>query len=406
MIKEIKVVKLRMKLRSDGEFWEEKFVSPADVYPELKGQWHSPFKPLRRISGNLFEVSDYFLEVISDDNYTGISGPLGPYEDLELVYILNYLKKILIGRDEFELEKIWDMLYRITMFGRRGDAVKAISRIDIALWDLLGKKLRKPVYKLLKGPSREKVRAYFSAAGFSTDRESLKKTLNYYLDKGFTAFKFFFKYGPSDGIEGLRKNVELVKMVREMIGEENEIMFDCWMGWDLDYSIRAIREISKYGVKWIEEPLPPDEKEGYSVLSSKSDIDISAGEHEYTRWGIKELIDIGKVRIVQPDISWVGGITEMEKIYSLVNSYGRILIPHFSIGTVTANIHFMFSKPSYNCPLIEYLPKYTQLNLAAFKDPVNYENGHITLPKGEGLSLEYDEEKVIERKVVSSIQAY
>ncbi len=178
----------------------------------------------------------------------------------------------------------------------------------------MGKATGQPVYNLLGGRTRERIRAYASRLYATEDLDALAAEAQAFVDQGFTAMKQRFGYGPRDGVAGMRRNMELIKTVREVIGPDVELAADAYMGWDVNYAIRMIHMLEDAGMQlaWVEEPVMPDDVEGYAQIAAACDTLISGGEHEFTRYGFRELIDRRAVDIVQIDVNRAGGITDAD----------------------------------------------------------------------------------------------
>jgi L-alanine-DL-glutamate epimerase-like enolase superfamily enzyme len=266
--------------------------------------------------------------------------------------VTDHLRPQLVGADATEREAIWQRMYRsIVAFGRRGAGMAAVSAVDIALWDVAGKRLGVPVHDLLGGRKRERIPVYASQLYFGGDLDALAAEARGYRDDGFGMVKQRFLWGPADGSAGMRRNVELVRTVRDAIGDEVELAADAYMGWDLDYARRMVRLLEPYDLRWIEEPLLPDDLAGYRALTAESPIPIAAGEHEATLGGFHELIAGGLVNVAQPDVNRVGGLTVAQKVCALAEAAGVPVVPH---AGQAHNYHLVASQPA--CPLAEYFP--------------------------------------------------
>jgi L-rhamnonate dehydratase len=209
---------------------------------------------------------------------------------------------------------------------------------------------------------------------------------------GYTAQKWFFRYGPADGLAGMEKNVALVRTVREAVGPTTEIMLDCWMGWDVTYATRMLERIAEYQPRWLEEPVPPDRIGDFAALRRASRVPIATGEHEYTRWGFLQLLQADAVDVIQADPDWCGGISELVKIVTLASAYGRHVVPHGH--SVYAAINVIAAMPPATMPLAEYLVR-SQPNAQRFHmRQLRPEHGSFVLPDAPGLGIEIDESKV------------
>lgn len=279
-------------------------------------------------------------------------GTIGGFTSAGTEIVETYLKPLALGHSVFETELLWDKLYRATVrYGRRGVAVSALSAIDIACWDLKGKLLNQPVYNLLGGKTRDRVPAYCSRLYALEDLDALAEEARNYVKQGFRVLKQRFGFSPVDGVEGMNRNVALVRAVREAVGDDIEIAADAYMGWDYGYAVEMERRLRPCRLAWIEEPFLPDDFASYVKLRAKSQTLISCGEHEYTKQGFQHLIEIGAADILQPDANRVGGITEMKKICALAEAAGLPIYPH---SNEAHNFHVILSQT--NCPLVEYFP--------------------------------------------------
>jgi len=308
----------------------------------------------------LFEKSDamgsfrfhewLICEVETDEGTIGIgNAALAP--QLVKKTIDTYLTPLVVGEDPFDFSYIWEKMYRRThAWGRRGLGMVAISAIDIAIWDILGKLTNKPVFKLLGGRTKEKIPVYASKL-YSQPIKDLQNEAEKYKKQGFKMFKMRFGWGPKDGPEGMRKNIELVEAVREVIGDDTDLMLECYMGWNLDYSKRMIPKLVKFNPRWLEEPVIADDIHGYAELNNMNAIPISGGEHEFNLFGFKQLLDLKAVSYIQYDNNRVGGFTIAQKINALAEAYQVPVIPH---AGQMHNYHLTMS--NFNCPISEFFP--------------------------------------------------
>lgn len=255
------------------------------------------------------------------------------------------LRALVIGKTVFQTELIHEQLTRASVFyGRGGLAQCAISGIDIALWDAKGKVLVQPVYNLLGGKTRETLKVYYTG----NDPAALR-------DFGMRDMKIAIPYGPADGENGMRKNEEIVALARESLGPDAFIALDVYMAWDVPYTLKMFDRIRQYNIEWIEEPVQPDDYEGYATIRRKVDTMVTGGEHEYTLEGFRRLIESGCVDIVQPDIYRAGGPTALKKIGALARANHVKLICH-GIGSPT--YHFQISNGPELTPFVEYIDIY------------------------------------------------
>jgi L-alanine-DL-glutamate epimerase-like enolase superfamily enzyme len=289
-------------------------------------------------------------EVFSDGGLVGIgNAALAPQLTKQAIDI--YLKPLLIGQNPWDIEFLWQHMYRKTMaFGRKGIGMVAISAIDIALWDLLGKAAKQPVFRLLGGRTKPTIPVYASRL-YATEPGELSAEAKRYKDDGFKAMKLRFGWGPVDGAEGMQRNVDLVRTVRETVGNDVDVMADAYMGWTLDYAKRMLPLLEPFNLRWLEEPVIPDDIQGYAELKSYGRVPIAGGEHEFTLFGFRDLLQARALDYIQFDTNRVGGISQARKIAALAEAHGVPVIPH---AGQMHNYHVVMA--SLNSPMAEYFP--------------------------------------------------
>lgn len=290
------------------------------------------------------------LELFTDNGFIGIGdAALAPQLTKQTIDL--YLKPLLIGRDPWDTEFLWQLMYRKTIaFGRKGVGMAAISAVDIALWDLLGKSAKQPVYRLLGGRTKPKIPVYASRL-YATDLANLATEAKRYKEGGFKAMKLRFGWGPTDGAEGMLRNIELVRTVREAVGDDVDLMADAYMGWTLDYAKRMLPLLEPFHLRWLEEAVIPDDIHGYAELKAYGRIPIAGGEHEFTLSGFRDLLEARALDYIQFDTNRVGGITQARKIAALAEAHGVPVIPH---AGQMHNYHIVMA--SLNSPMAEYFP--------------------------------------------------
>lgn len=336
-IANIRVVKPKLKrplptyTPAPGAFLPHRseLATPMSIFPEYKAN-RSLFLP------DAAEMEEFTVEVTTDKGIAGYgNGGAGGGFIVE-----KHLSKLLIGKDPFDIERNWDIMWRATLYyGRKGLALHAISAVDNALWDILGIALGVPVYRLLGGKTKDRIPAYCTG-----------NDIEQHIEFGFKRLKLGLPHGPADGREGLKKNAELVAGTRDLLGPEGEIMVDCWMGLTERYTIELAEILEPYRVYWLEECLPPDDYAGYGRLNAQmKSTRIVTGEHEYTRYGFKLLAEHNAAKAWQPDIHWCGGLTELRRIGALAAAYEIEVIPH--AGGARDCVHYLMATP--NCPWAE-----------------------------------------------------
>lgn len=331
------------------------------------------------------------VEIFTDDGYVGLgNAALAPQATKQVIDL--YLKPLLIGQDPWDVERLWQHMYRKTMaFGRKGIGMAAISALDIALWDVLGKSAKQPVFRLLGGRTKTRIPVYASRL-YATELSELAAEAKRYKNEGYRAMKLRFGWGPADGARGMRRNVELVRTVRESIGDDIDLMADAYMGWNLDYAKRMLPLLESFHLRWLEEPVIPDDIHGYAELKSYARIPIAGGEHEFTLYGFRDLLEARAVDYIQFDTNRVGGITQARKIASLAEAYSVPVIPH--AGQVH-NYHVVMA--SLNSPMAEYFPRVdievgNELFWYIFRGEPSAKDGSIDLDDDlPGLGLTIDE---------------
>jgi L-rhamnonate dehydratase len=305
------------------------------------------------------------------------------------------LKQLLIGEDPFDVERLWHKMYQGTLYyGRSGPVLHAMSGVDIALWDIIGKATGRPVVQMLGGKHRDRIKAYASLVMPETIGEA-GKLAEHYLKLGYQAIKF--GWGPIGRDELF--DIELVKTLRSVIGPERDLMIDVGHIWNAKHALRMAEHFHKYGVYWIEEPLPPDDLRGYRQLADASPVYIAAGEQESGHKAFYRLIQEANLDIIQPDLGRCGGLTEGKKIAAMAHDYNKMVVPHaFKTGIlVAASTHFAASMPQGS--LIEYTVSESPLARQLVRNKVVFENGYVHVPEGPGLGVELDEQIVSKYKV-------
>ena len=330
-------------------------------------------------------------EVFTDDGFVGLgNAALAPQATKQVIDL--YLKPLLLGQDPWDIERLWQHMYRRTMaFGRKGIGMVAISALDIALWDVLGKSAKQPVFRLLGGRTKTRIPIYASRL-YATELGKLAEEAKRYKDQGYRAMKLRFGWGPADGAHGMQRNVELVRTVRQSIGDDIDLMADAYMGWNLDYAKRMLPLLEPFHLRWLEEPVIPDDVQGYAQLKSYSRIPIAGGEHEFTLYGFRDLLEAGAVDYIQFDTNRVGGITQARKITALAEAHSVPVIPH---AGQMHNYHVVMA--SLNSPMAEYFPRVdvevgNELFWYIFRGEPSAQGGSIDLDDNvPGLGLTIDE---------------
>jgi L-alanine-DL-glutamate epimerase-like enolase superfamily enzyme len=340
------------------------------------------------------------VEIFTDAGLVGVgNAALSPQITKQVIDL--YLKPMLIGQDPWETEFLWQLMYRKTMaFGRKGIGMVAISAVDIALWDLLGKSAKQPVYRLLGGRTKSEIPVYASRL-YSVSLDELAREAKKYKSEGYKAMKLRFGWGPVDGAAGMQRNVELVRTVREAVGDEIDVMADAYMGWTLDYAKRMLPLLEPFHLRWLEEAVIPDDIHGYAELKSYGRVPIAGGEHEFTLYGFRELLEAKAVDYIQFDTNRVGGITQARKIAALAEAHSVPVIPH---AGQMHNYHIVMA--SLNSPMAEYFPIVdvevgNELFWYIFQGEPKAKDGFVDLDANvPGLGLTIDEDALTNFEVI------
>jgi L-rhamnonate dehydratase len=365
--------------------WDDRSVRPLDAYerhlPSSEDAWIK--------SRHLVKT---YVEVVAE----GGTGLYGPIDERQAFLIATDLRPHVLGLDALATERVHDEMLRLQRHGRAGLFVTAISAIDNALWDLRGKVAGMPVHRLLGGPTRDRIPAYASMLGFSSQPERAAESASEMRAEGYVAQKWFFRYGPTDGAAGLRRNVSLARAVREAVGEGYALMFDAFMGWDATYATTMLRALEPIDPLWMEEPVAPERIAVFRRLAAASRVRLATGEHVHTRWQVRELLESGAVSFLQVDPDWGGGITEQRHICSLASAWDVPVIAHGH--TLAPALHIAASQPSQVVPMVEYLVRvqgWTQAFQRLERRPAG---GSFPVPDEPGLGIDLDDSKMQRRE--------
>jgi L-rhamnonate dehydratase len=309
------------------------------------------------------------------------------------------LREVLIGQDPFDVEQIWELMYRKTnYYGRLGVVLHAMSGVDMALWDILGKAVGKPVHKLLGGSFCSDARAYASMLMPDTVGE-VRRSVDHYVSQGFTAVKL--GYGPLG--RHVRRDIELAAAAKEAAGSDVEVMIDIGHGYTLKMAMQPAKQFEDLGIYWMEEPLPPEDLDGYRRLCDSTSLRIAAGEQDVGRWTFRRLIWDAHLDVIQPDISRVGGMTEAKRVAYMAHEANRLCVPHaFRTGVlVAASLHLIAAIP--NSTFLEFSVTESALRRELLTQPFKVVNGRVAVPTQPGLGIEINPETVRKYAIRSGI---
>ncbi len=334
----------------------------------------------------------------------GECGQYGPGEP-PAAFIRSSLAPRLIGKNPLGHGVLWDEMFNaVRDFGRKCAGIEAISGIDIALWDIAGKFHQRPICDLLGGAFRTKIRAYATGCYYRGDEvldyksslPALCDEAKGYVDAGFTAVK------GKIGLLGIDEDIQRVQAIRESVGNETLLMMDANHAYNVHSARRMGRALEALDVLFFEEPVVPEDLDGYAFLRRSLDLAIAGGEVEYTRYGFLELFRKGCVDIAQPDVCCAGGLTEVKRIEALSTAFHVQLIPHVwgsgvalaaalhMCATLAPVPHTAFPRAPLNEPMIEFDRNPNPLRDCLLKEPIRPDGQFVPVPQGPGLGIEID----------------
>ncbi len=362
-----------------------------------------------------------YLEVASDVGAVGRFGPLGWGIPRQLEETFPKIRSALIGKDPLdskqESQTLWDALYPGHPLSRyaegidplsgqniwgttrgskqrhtqTGTAIMTLSALDNALWDLRGKLLKKPVHRLIGKANRRRINVY-TRVGEGKDLDEARKTARDSYDRGHVHQKWYFVFGPSDGLKGLHANLELVRVIREELGPDATLMFDNHsMRHEIGGSwvVSLAKQMLPYKPFWLEEPTAPEDIEGYARIKGETGITLAGGEHHYTRWQIKPMLDRKCLDWVQSDPDWCGGISEWLRICALARNYpGVHVVPHSD--HILTDCQCVASQDEALCPMLEYNDGQTRSKLSFRTRSIQPDMEVLTVPDEPGLGPDID----------------
>jgi len=335
------------------------------------------------------------VEIRTDEGLIGWGDCYGPAA-VNRSIVETLLKPAVIGRDPFDVEVIWEELYnKVKDYGLTGMTIASISGIDIALWDIIGKAVDKPIHKLIGGAFRHEVQAYATGLYFKNmdrlNEEAVEEAERYVAD-GFGAVKMKI------GLGNMKKDIARVEAVRTAIGPDVLLMVDANHCYNVPQAIDIGRELEQLDVYWFEEPVSPEDLAGYVEVSRQLDLAIAGGENEFTKFGFRGILEKRAMDIIQPDVCAAGGITECKKIAALAQAHSTQCVPHVwgtAIG-LAASLHFLASLP--DCPpclvptppLLEYEQTFNPFREQLSTTDLSQKSGRVAVPEGPGLGIDID----------------
>jgi L-rhamnonate dehydratase len=384
-IEAVELLELHGRYTDTAGINKQQQVNPLDIYDDLRP---APYADKPSGSKEVLTTAIYLRIKTAG----GPEGLYGPIEKDAAIIVNEDLSPFLLGKDALAGETLWDQMYRSNRHSRDGLFMMAISAVDNTLWDIRGRYFNVPVYRLLGGPTRSSVEMYASCLGFSLEPEAVRTRALAIKKEGYRYQKWFMGYGPGSGPEGIRKNVELVRILRETVGDDTELMFDAYSGWNQDYMLEWAHQVEQYRPYWIEEATHPEKIESFAVMHRSTTIPIASGEHFYGRWEVERYLQAGGLSVVQADPEWCGGTSELLRIGTVASLHDVPVIPHGH--SLRAAIHIIASQSPMTFPLGEYLINKMRHYYHFESNPLVPEKAHIALPTGPGFNVMLDPAKI------------
>jgi len=328
--------------------------------------------------------STTLVKIDTDEGVSGFGSSSGNGELIEFI-IARVLKPLLISMDPTSIDEIWDKAYvrgGHKEFGTRGVGVVAMSGIDVALWDILGKVRGLPLYQLLGGKCRDKVPVYATAL-YPEEPSKVARRARDFADQGFQGVKIKVGFD-------LQQDVRIVRAVRRELGQDFMVMTDANQGYSVDVALEASESFADCGVFWLEEPLFVEDIEGHARLRGMGKTPIAVGENLQTHYAFENFLAHGAVDFLQPDVARVGGISEIRKIAVMAGSYKTPISFHTWGDAVALAASIHLSAAMKECIVMELDYTYNPLRADLLREPLELERGYLCPPEKPGLGVELD----------------
>ena len=342
-----------------------------------------------------FRTNWVFVKVYTDEGISGVGEATLEYKENALLGAIEHIKEYLVGQNPLDIEKHWHTIYRDAYW--RGGAVltSALSAVEMALWDILGKSLGVPVYQLLGGKVNDKVRIYVNGwfAGAKEPEEFAEKA-KLAVKRGVTAMKWdpFGKSYLNISNAELDKAIRCVSAVREAVGDKVDLLIEGHGRFNIPTAIKIARELVPFKPMFFEEPVPPDSLDALLEVKNSSPIPIAAGERLYTRWDFRPLFDKTAAHYIQPDISHAGGIMELKKIAAEAEARYISFAPHNPSGPVANAATLQLAATCQNFEILEIMYSDVEWRADVTNESLEYSDGYIKIRDKPGLGIEIDEE--------------
>ena len=348
-----------------------------------------------------------FIQLSTDEGITGLGErPNGGVLNLEpqISLIKDLCERFVIGNSPFEIERLWQTIYSsVHDFRHPGlGLTPALSAIEMALWDIVGKATNQPIYNLLGGQVHDRLRAYayMPTEGIWENPEKAGDIAIKLVEEGNTACKFdpftpFFPQPRDFSLKTIRHVAKIFQAIRDAVGDELEVGIGTHGQFSTAVAIRVAKELEEFSPFWFEEPVPPENVDEMARVAAHTSIPIASGERKVTKYEFADLLKKQAAQIIQLDVGQCGGILESKKIASMAEAFYAMIAPHMYCGPVAAAAAVQLDTCSPNFLIQEY--NGTSLHNDIFKEPIRFENGYITPPTGPGLGVELDEAVVKKR---------
>ena len=345
-----------------------------------------------------FRTNWVFVKVYTDEGIDGVGEATLEYKEKALWGAVEHIKEYLVGKNPLDIEKHWHAIYRDAYWRGGPVLMSALSAVEMALWDILGKSLNVPVYQLLGGKVHDKVRIYVNGwfAGAKEPEEFGAKAKEA-VKRGVTAMKWdpFGKNYLNISNAELDKALRNVAAVREAVGNEVDLLIEGHGRFNVPTGIKIAKELEQFKPMFFEEPVPPDNLEALKMVRDKSPVAISAGERLYTRWDYKEMFDLKAADYIQPDISHAGGIMELKKIAAEAECRYIPFAPHNPSGPVANAATLQLAATCPNFEILEIMYSDVEWRKDVTNESLEYKDGYMTIPDKPGLGIEINEEECL-----------
>jgi L-alanine-DL-glutamate epimerase-like enolase superfamily enzyme len=349
--------------------------------------------------GDSGSVEADFVCVRADSDDIGFWGPI---DRIQSFFLLTSIRPHILGSPVLAIECLWENIFHLERHGHSGHYVTAVSALDLALWDLIGRHYGLPVCELLGRPLRQQIPAYASMLGFDPDARNAPDIAETMQAEGYSAQKWALRDGPAEGEEGLRRNLSRVSRLREAVGANYRLMVDALGRWDMMYAHEFCRRAEGFNLFWLEEPFPPEQFLSYRHLHASVSVPLAAGEHYYTRFEAEKFLIDGILAFFQPDAGWCGGLTELRRIVALASTYNTPVIPHG--GALIPALHMAACTPAHVMPLVEYHVTVEPKRQRFLASPVTPFGGGLTVHTAPGLGIQLDPASYNRRQDIRKIE--